>query len=781
MTTSTSFRLFSLIFYICVVFFAGAASVHAQNISTVAGSATAGFAGDNAAATSARLSNPTGVTVDSAGNLYIADLNNHRIRKVTVATGIITTVAGTGVAGFSGDGAAATAAQLSAPSRVAVDSAGNLYIADAINNRIRKVTAATGFISTIAGTGVNGFSGDGGAATSAQIGNARGVTVDSAGNIYVADNDNNRIRKIDALSGIITTVAGNGAATFSGDGGLATAAGIGSNAFEAAVDSAGNIFFVSQTTNRIRRVSAATGIITTVAGTGAAGFSGDNGAATAAQVSGPIGVATDSAGNVYVADLNNSRIRKITVATGIITTLAGTGVAGFSGDGAAAVSAQLSQPYGVGVDSVGNIYVAELGNSRIRKISAPAAALPPPPPTAPTNLVCTSTGAADINCRYNLSTTTSTNPIQSYRLYCANDTASIAVQTTVASTESAATISNAPIGRYTCNVTAQATTSASDLSNLALLVLQRTPLSLSTQFSTDGTGFGSILVRSNSTPLSSLIGRFDGTKFNFTPTTDLGSQWSTLGVGDIVGRNRSSVISRNQSGDVRVDTDTGSLPANTTLRKAQQDWMLESVIDLDGDGKADLVWRYMKPGSNDSGVIFAWFSAGNDAASVNVGEVVYRGGAPLTWSLIGGMDIDGDGKGDLIWLNPTNEIRSLTSTSRRAWKNERIGALPAGYSIQKLSDFNADGKGDILFKDSAGRVKLWLLDGTRIATDVDMPSVAASTTFFAAGDFDGDGTIDIVWRKADGTLTVWLMNKSVINQPTVIDNAGVAPAGVVVE
>jgi trimeric autotransporter adhesin len=315
--------------------------------------------------------------------------------------------------------------------------------------------------------------------------------------------------------------------------------------------------------------------------------------------------------------------------------------------------------------------------------------------------------------------------------------------------------------------------------------LQRTPLSLSTQFASDGIGFGSILVRNSGTPLVSVTGRFDGTKFNFTPTTDLGSQWSTLGIGDIVGRNRSSVISRNQSGDVRVDTDSSSLPApspiSATLRKAQQDWMLESVIDLDGDGKADLVWRYMKPGSNDSGVIFAWFSAGNDAASVNVSEVVYRGGAPLTWTLIGGMDIDGDGKGDLIWLNPTNEIRSLTSTSRRAWKNERIGALPAGYSIQKLSDFNADGKGDILFKDSAGRVKLWLLDGTRIAADVDMPSVAASTTFFAAGDFDGDGTIDIVWRKADGTLTLWLMNKSVINQPTVIDNAGVAPAGVVVE
>jgi trimeric autotransporter adhesin len=415
-------------------------------------------------------------------------------------------------------------------------------------------------------------------------------------------------------------------------------------------------------------------------------------------------------------------------------------------------------------------------------IAPPPPPPPPPPPTAPTNLVCTSTGFADINCRYSLSTTTSANPIQTYRLYCANDTVNVAYQTTVAATETTASIGNAAFGRYTCNVTAQSTTSASDLSNLARLVLQRTPLSLSGQFSPDGTGFGAILVRNNSVPLVSAIGRFDGTKFNFTPTNDLGSQSSTLGIGDLVGRNRSGVISRNLIGDVRVDTDTAFLPVSATLRKAQQDWALESVIDLDGDGRADLVWRYMKPGSNDSGVIFAWFSTGNDAASANVGEVVFRGGAPLTWSLIGAIDLGGDGKGDLIWLSPTNEIRSLTSsTSRRTWLNERIGMAPSGYSIQKLSDFNADGKGDILFKDSAGRVKLWLMDGTRIVADVDMPGVAASTTFFAAGDFDGDGTIDIVWRRADGTLTVWLMNKSVINQPTVIENVGQAPAGVVVE
>lgn len=440
----------------------------------------------------------------------------------------------------------------------------------------------------------------------------------------------------------------------------------------------------------------------------------------------------------------------------------------------------------VSIDSfkIGTGGVAGAINQFNFAIAPPPPPPPPPPPSAPTNLVCTSTGNADINCRFNQASSTSANLIQSYRLYCVNDTASIAIQTTVAAAETIAALSNAPVGRYGCNVTAQGATSASQSSNLARLVLTKAPLSLSTQFSPDGTGYGVILVRSNninSVPSTSVIGRFDGAKFIFTPTNDPGSQWSVLATGDVASRNRSSVISRNLAGDVRLDTDTSLLPVTAMLRKAQLDWALESVIDLDGDGRADMVWRYMKPGSNDSGVIFAWFSAGNDAAMVNISEVIYRGGAPLSWSLIGGSDLNGDGKGDLIWLSPNNDIRSLTSTSRRGWLNERIGTIPVGYSIEKLGDLNGDGKGDIVFKDASGKVKVWLMDGTRIVLAADLPAVAASTSFYAAGDFDGDGTMDIVWKKSDGTLVVWLMDKAVINQPTIIDNAGVAPAGRVVE
>ncbi len=416
-------------------------------------------------------------------------------------------------------------------------------------------------------------------------------------------------------------------------------------------------------------------------------------------------------------------------------------------------------------------------------IAAPA----PPPPSAPISLGCTAPatimGTGVINCTYTEASSTNANPISSYQLVCTNDAIGMTLQTVVTAPETRASITNAPIGRYSCNVRAIGTASVSAASNVARLVLPQTPLSLSGQFSSDGTGFGAILVRDGSSVLpTSQIGRFDRAIFNFAPVADVGSMWNILGIGDIAGSNKSSVLARNSTDDVRADTSngSGSSSISTILRKAKPDWVLAAVIDLDGDGKADMVWRYTKTGTNDSGVIFAWFMTG-DPSTLSVADVIYRGGAPLSWSLIGGVDLNGDGKGDLVWLSPGNEIRSLTSTSRGTWVNERIGQLPPGYSIQKLGDFNADGKGDILFKDATGRVKIWLMNGTTIALDADMPAVAATTTFYAAGDFDGDGTMDIVWKKADGTLTLWLMNKSVINLPTIINNTGAAPTGLVVE
>jgi sugar lactone lactonase YvrE len=332
-------------------------------IQTVAGNGTSAFSGDNGAATTASLSEPFGVAADAIGNLYIADTSNHRIRKVDTS-GRITTVAGNGTEGFSGDGGPATNATLNTPIGVAVDRAGNLYIADAFNNRIRKVNA-TGIITTVAGNGDARFSGDHAAATNASLSAPFGVAVDKVGNVYIADTSTQRIRKVDT-SGTITTVAGNGTEGFSGDGGPAVQARL-NFPTGVTVDRAGNLFITDQSNNRIRKVSTA-GVITTVAGNGDTGFSGDHAAATSASLNLPIGSAVDAAGILYIADTSNHRIRRVDT-SGRITTVAGNGTEGFSGDGSAATRASLRLPGGVAVDAKGNLYIADSSNNRIRKLN----------------------------------------------------------------------------------------------------------------------------------------------------------------------------------------------------------------------------------------------------------------------------------------------------------------------------------------------------------------------------------------------------------------------------
>jgi uncharacterized protein (TIGR03437 family) len=332
--------------------------VSGGNITTVAGNGNLGFSGDGGPATNASLNDPEGVAVDSAGNLYIADFGNNRIREVS--GGIITTVVGSGNLGFSGDGGSAASASLNGPDGVAVDAAGELFIADFANERIRKVSG--GVITTVAGTGGGTFWGDGGTATSAELLSTADVVVDATGNLYIADPGNNRVRKVSG--GMITTVAGNGIAGFSGDGGLAASASL-NLPQGVAVDSAGNLDIADCYNDRIRKVSG--GTITTVAGSANGGFSGDGGPATSALLACPSGVAIDSAGNLYIADSWNSRIRK--VSGGTITTIAGNGIVGFSGDGGPATSASLNLPVGVAVDSAGNLYISDRGNFRIRKVS----------------------------------------------------------------------------------------------------------------------------------------------------------------------------------------------------------------------------------------------------------------------------------------------------------------------------------------------------------------------------------------------------------------------------
>ena len=327
------------------------------HIRTVAGSTAVA---DGIPATSASLNDPFDVAVDSLGNVYVADRQNNRVRKIDTS-GIISTLAGTGDWGYGGDGGPAAEAALNDPSSVAVDAAGNVYVADTLNHRIRKIDAA-GTISTVAGTGQEGYGGDGGQALEALLRSPRGVAVDTAGNLYVADSVNYRIRKIDA-AGTIATVAGTGHWQHGGDGGQATAAAL---HFPTAVaaDPVGNIFVV--TGPRVRRIDAA-GIITTFAGTGEQGDGGDGGQATAALLNYPTGLAADATGNVYVTDSNGRRVRKVD-ASGIITTVAGTGNWGDGEDGGQATDTPLKGPSGVALDAAGNLYFSDQWDNRVRKI-----------------------------------------------------------------------------------------------------------------------------------------------------------------------------------------------------------------------------------------------------------------------------------------------------------------------------------------------------------------------------------------------------------------------------
>jgi sugar lactone lactonase YvrE len=439
----------------------------AQKVTTTVG----GYIGDGGPATSAGLNYPRDVIQDAAGNTYIVDAYNYRIRKVT-PSGTISTFAGTGIGGFSGDGGLAKNAML-APGVIVFDAAGNMLVADGSNNRVRKIDTS-GIITTIAGTGLAGYSGDGGPALLAQFNYVWGVFLDKAGNLYIADIGNNAIRKMDT-SGIVTTVAGNGTAGYSGDGGPAILAELNSPR-ETAVDSSGNLYIADAFNHRVRKVDTG-GTITTFAGTGKGGFSGDGGPATAANVGNPRGLlirgnqllisnagsahirsvsfsppniintiagnipgydgdgnpplltdflgptgmqftatgsllvadtfngrvrevttaststkaggfvgdnrrgilatltapenlAFDSAGNYYIAEWGGNRIRKLDAGSGQITTIAGTGISGSGGDGGPATAAQLYNPLGVAADNLGNFYIADTSNVVIRKVDS---------------------------------------------------------------------------------------------------------------------------------------------------------------------------------------------------------------------------------------------------------------------------------------------------------------------------------------------------------------------------------------------------------------------------
>lgn len=338
-------------------------SSSAPTITTVAGSATKGFAGDGGAATAAQLSGPSGVVVLSNGSIVIADTGNNRIRQVDSA-GTITTIAGTGVAGFA-DGALGTG-QLDGPTGLAVDSSDEVSVADTGNSAVRLLASRS--LSTVAGSGTAGNTGDSGLATAALLSGPLAVALDSQRNLFVADTGNNRVRRVDVATKNIANFAGQstGVGGFAGDGGAATSASL-SAPSGVAVDSLGALYVADRGNVRVRKVDSS-GTITTFAGTGQSGFAGDGGPATAASF-GTIGrLALDASGSLYVADTSNERVRVISASSLSITTLAGNGTAGLSGDGTAAASASLDGPAGVFVTSTGGVLIADSGDGSVREV-----------------------------------------------------------------------------------------------------------------------------------------------------------------------------------------------------------------------------------------------------------------------------------------------------------------------------------------------------------------------------------------------------------------------------
>ena len=336
-------------------------------ITTAVGTGEPGFAGDGGPAERARLNGPFDIGFDADGNLYFSDTFNHRIRRVDRRTGVITTCAGSGEAGYAGDGGPATRARLNEPYGIAIDKAGNVYIADRHNHCVRRVDAASGVITTFAGNGSAGFGGDGGPASEAGMVEPNGLALDPAHRrLFIADVGDHRVRVVDLAAGTISTFAGTGAAEHGGDGGPATAAGIyGARAVKVAAD--GTVYILERQGSTLRAVDPRAGIITTVAGTGARGYGGDGGPARDAVFDAPKEFALDPGGDILIVDTENHALRRISAANRIVETIAG-GRQGGEGDGGQATAAALDRPHGAAVAADGSIYIGDTNNHRIRKL-----------------------------------------------------------------------------------------------------------------------------------------------------------------------------------------------------------------------------------------------------------------------------------------------------------------------------------------------------------------------------------------------------------------------------
>jgi DNA-binding beta-propeller fold protein YncE len=351
--------------------FTAAISVNAAPVITsVAGTGQKGYTGDGGPATQAKLDQPFDVLIDAAGNLYFSDTNNHAVRKVDGKSGVITTVAGTGTKGFSGDGGPAVKAQLFEPYGIDLDADGNLYIVDRLNRCVRRVDAK-GIITTIAGVGgKSGFEGDGGPANKALLKEPNGIALDGKGRLFIADVGDQRVRVLDLKTGNIDTFAGNGKGVAAGDGGPVKEATFAGPRAVVVSPKGDCLYVVERQGNSVRKIDFATGKVTRVAGTGKKGYTGDGSKALDATFDGPKEIAVDAAGNLFVVDTENEAIRRIDIETGLITTVAGKGKTKTPGlgDGGPPTQGTLGRPHGVAVGPDGAIYIGDTNSHRIRKV-----------------------------------------------------------------------------------------------------------------------------------------------------------------------------------------------------------------------------------------------------------------------------------------------------------------------------------------------------------------------------------------------------------------------------
>jgi DNA-binding beta-propeller fold protein YncE len=340
-------------------------------ITTAVGTGEKGYAGDGGLASRAQLNGPFDVGFDAHRNLYFSDTFNHCIRRVDARTGVITTCAGCGEAGYSGDGGPATRARFNEPYGIAVDNAGNVYVADRHNHCVRRIDASAGIVTTFAGNGSSGFAGDDGPASRGGMVEPNGLALDPAQTrLFIADVADHRVRVVDLASGVIWTFAGTGEPEHSGDGGPATAAGIhGARAVKVTAD--GTVYVLERQGSTLRAVDPRNGVIGIVAGTGERGYGGDDGPAAAAVFDAPKELAIDPEGNLLIVDTENHAIRRIDIRTGMVATIAGSGRQGGDGDGGLARAASLDRPHGAAVSADGSIYIADTNNHRIRKVARP--------------------------------------------------------------------------------------------------------------------------------------------------------------------------------------------------------------------------------------------------------------------------------------------------------------------------------------------------------------------------------------------------------------------------